>query len=294
METIFNDNFPFIETEQELQALIKQYSQYDSYYVASGVIEDRSNWFNYLYGKYYPYADSNFLIDLKKHFHQRTWEMYLGCVVLGLGTELSPHRDKGPDLSFDYDGKKIWIECVACERGVGKDQVPTMKHGVVESVPSDQMILRITSALREKRSKYEKYLNDGIVKGTDSFVIAVNGGIFGRPDGFIPLILRSLFAVGHPTISMPIDGGPNKHYVSTIPFIKKKKGVEIPTTFFLEKENDGVSAVIYDGNLVINHSDTFGKDVLIVHNAIARNPLPENLFDLLKCYKVDKYGDIPL
>ncbi len=294
MKSIFTDDFPLIKTDQELQTLIKQYSDYDVYYVASGAIKERHDWFNFLYEKYYLYADSNFLSDLKKHFHQRTWEMYFGCVVLNLGIKLLSHKDNGPDLSFEYNSKKVWIECVACEKGDGADKVPMMNYGVVESVPSDQMILRITSVLREKRSKYEKYLNEGIVKKDNPFIIAINGGVFGRPDGYIPLILRSLFAVGYPTISMSADGKQTKHSISIIPHIEKKNMSKVSTTFFLEKENDCISSVIYDNNLVINHSDILGKDIKIVHNAIARNHLPIDLFNSLKCYKVDERGGISL
>lgn len=66
MKYLFTDNFPLITTETELQTLIKKYSNYDSYYVTSGSIKERKNKFDSLYQKYYQYADSNFLKEIKK------------------------------------------------------------------------------------------------------------------------------------------------------------------------------------------------------------------------------------
>ena len=80
MKSIFTDNFPLITTDQELQVLKDKYPDYDSYYVASGSIQDRKKRFDDLYQKYHPYTDSHFLTEVKKKFHQRTWEMYLGCL----------------------------------------------------------------------------------------------------------------------------------------------------------------------------------------------------------------------
>lgn len=295
MKSIFTDSFPFIETEKELQALIKKYPQYDSYYVASGAMQERREWFDALYGQYKPYADRNFLSDLKKHFHQRTWEMYLGCVLLDSGIQMSNRpNDARPDISFRYKGKTCWVECTACEKGSGTDQVPTMLYNVVQAVPVDNILLRISTALQEKHKKYIQYLKKGLIKEDDPFVIAISVGALGWLESYIPLILRCLFAVGHPTITFPINGGPEKHSISTIPFIKKKNESTVPMNFFLKKENSGISAVIYDKKLVINHSDTTGKDMLIVHNPMAKNPLSKDILNTLKCYKVDERGGITL
>lgn len=222
MKSIFTDNFPFIKTEEELQALIKKHPEYDSYYVASGSIEERKNKFDALYQKYYPYADSHFLKEVKRKFHQRTWEMYLSCVLLEKGIKFSS-KDIGPDILIEHNSKKIWIECVACEKGDGADKVPNTHYGVAQNVPSDEMLIRIASALKEKYVKYKKYIENGIVKTTDQFIIAVSRGGLGHVDTSIPLILRAVLAIGHQTLSFPIDGGPSKSGWSRIPFIEKKE-----------------------------------------------------------------------
>lgn len=293
MKYLFTDNFPLITTETELQTLIKKYSNYDSYYVASGSIKERKNKFDSLYQKYYQYADSNFLKEIKKKFHQRTWEMYLGCVLLEKGITFSS-KDIGPDILIEYEGKKIWIECVACEKGKGEDRVPETITGIVQNVPSDEMLIRIASVLKEKYEKYKKYIEDGIVKDSDQFVIAVSRGALDHVDASIPLILRAVFAVGYQTISRPINGGPLKYGWSTIPFILKKNGSKVPMTFFLEKEHEGISAVMYTKNTVLNHSEILGEDIVLVYNELAKNPLQKGVLDFLKNYKCDENGNISL
>ena len=64
--------------------------------------------------------------------------------------------------------------------------------------------------------------------------------------------------------------------------------------FFLEDEHRGISAVIYDNNTIINHSDVSGKDIMLVHNAIATNPVPGGILASFKHYKVDANGNIVL
>jgi hypothetical protein len=293
MKSLFTDNFPFITNDSELQALKDQYPDYDSYYVASGSIQERKEKFDRLYQKYHSYADRHFLTEVKKKFHQRTWEMYLGCALLHKGITFTS-KDQGPDFLIEHDGKKIWIECIACEKGDGVDRVPDLRYGVVQSVPSNEMLIRIASALKAKHEKYKKYLEDGTVEATDQFVIAVCRGDLGHVDAAIPLVLRVVFAIGHPTITMPRDGSPSRSGWSTVPFIEKQNGSRVPMTFFLENEHAGISAVIYSKDTVLNHPDVVGEDIVVVHNKLATNPLSEDVLDSFKTYKCDTNGDIHL
>lgn|SRR3989338_10096930 len=293
IKSIFTDSFPFIKSDKELQALIKKYPKYDNYYIASGSIKARRNKFNALYQQYYPYADRHFLSEIKRKFHQRTWEMYLGCVLLNTNIGFSS-KNKGPDILIEYNGKKIWIECIACEKGDGIDRVPHMIYGKVQDIPENEMLLRIAAALKEKHYKYKKYVTEGTVKETDQFIVAVNTGALNFLDSYFPLILRCVFAIGYPTLSMPVGGGPTTSSFSKVSFIEKKNGTRIPMTFFLEKDYEGISAAFYCKNTVLNHSDVLGKDTILIYNPLAKNPLPNKLFDSFKSYKFDEKGNLYL
>jgi len=293
MKSIFTDNFPFVTSDPELQVLKDQYPDYDSYYIASGSIQERKERFDALYQKYHPYADRHFLTEIKKKFHQRTWEMYLGCALLDRGIVFTS-KDIGPDILIEHEGKKIWIECIACEKGDGIDRVPDLHYGVVQDVPSDEMLIRIAGALKSKFEKYKKYLEDGTVRDTDQFVIAVSRGDLGHVDAAIPLILRVVFAMGHQTITMPRNGSPSRSGWSTVPFVEKRNGSKVPMTFFLEKEYEGISGVIYCKDTVLNHPDVLGEDIVVVYNKLAQNPLSEGVLDSFKKYKCEENGDLHL
>ena len=203
-------------------------------------------------------------------------------------------KDQGPDFLIEHGGKNIWIECIACEKGDGADRVPDLHYGVVQNVPSNEMLIRIASALKAKNEKYKKYLVDGIVKDADQFIIAVCRGDLGHVDAAMPLILRAVFAIGHQTLTMPRDGSPSRSGWSTVPFIEKQNGSKVPMTFFLEKEHEGISAVIYSKDTVLNHPDVIGDDIVVVHNKLAKNHLSDGVLDSFKTYKCDVNGDIHL
>lgn len=291
--TLFTDEFPLINRDDELQKLIEQFPDYDSYYVASGAIEDRRNFFEGLYAQYEPYADATFHSDKKKQFHQRSWEMYLSCVLLDNGFTLVPHKI-GPDILIELDGRNLWIECIACEQGNGDDQVPDMPYGVATSVPTDQMLLRITNALGKKRDKYSEYLKKEIVNENDYLLIAINSGALRYPEGPYPLILRATYAVGHPTITFSPDTQETKSDVSTVSTIEKNNSEPIPMSFFMDEDNALISAAIYSNNLVINHPDTSGSGIRIVHNHLANSPLSEELLRIFQTHKIDEKGNLPL
>ena len=294
MPTLFTDDFPIVKNNTELQELFRLYPDYDPYYIAATSIADRREKFEKLYEKYHPYADSHFPSEVKKQFHQRTWEMYLGCALIERGIKFTS-KDVGPDILIEEFGKRIWIECIACTKGEGKDRVPDLQYGVAQNVPDEEMIIRITSALKNKFEKYQKYVDKGIIKGEDCFNIAVNAGAFGHPEAR-PLILQSVFPIGHPTLSWSINN-PQEKPVSgwtTRTFLTKKNGSPAPTTFFVDKEHAGISGAIYCKNNILNHANVFGEDILLVHNPQASNLLPPCKLDSFRQYKVDEKGNINL
>ncbi len=282
-KTMFTDTFPDdITSDEELDVIKAQYPDYDDYYVASGSIKERRESFDAMYQIYAPYADKHFLSDLKKHFHERTWEMYIGYTLIKNGVSFTS-TNKGPDILIETPEGKIWIEAVVCNSGDGPDRVPAMIYGVASDVPDDEMIIRMANSLDAKFKKYQKYINEDIVSVEDKLIIAVNAGIFSHVvDGDMPLILKAIFAIGFRTLSLPIDGkGPVKPGISTRNFIEKKNGSKVATTFFLEKEHASISAVLYTSRTVLNQDEPAGTNIMVVRNPIATNPLPDDAFPFM-------------
>ncbi|MBF0472783.1 MAG: hypothetical protein HQK91_07250 [Nitrospirae bacterium] len=158
-DTLFTDDFPIVLSQLELDKAIQEFSQYDPYYVLSGCHEDnRKEIFDTLWRVFKDYADSHFLKQYKTQFHQRTWEMYVGYLLLQNNFKIKP-LDKGPDFIVD---DRAYIECVTCSHGdtANPYSVPHMPVSTIDDVrvydvPVNEMILRITQALSEKYQKYQ-------------------------------------------------------------------------------------------------------------------------------------------
>jgi hypothetical protein len=102
-----------------------------------------------LWMQYYPYADANFLTEIRQDFHARFWEMYLTCTLLQqshqYGYSISCPKGKkagGPDILVERDGLRIGIEAVTVSDGdpTKADSVirPELSRGY--TVPDEKII----------------------------------------------------------------------------------------------------------------------------------------------------------
>ena len=280
--SIFTDKFSEVKTDKESEKIKNSDSNYDPYYIASGCIKERQEKFDKLWRVFKPLADKHFLSDIKKHFHQRTWEMYFGTMLIQNDFDVSSF-DKGPDFILN-EGKdeEIFIETVACEKGNSIDAVPEMfvaenlKDIRVVDVPHDEMLIRLANSLD---SKYKKY-KDFIAKENKPYIIAVNRGGLGHVDD-IPLILKCLFGIESQYFKK-VDGKLIYAGWTRRRFIEKKNKSKIPMTFFENKKHDIVSAVIYSDKTILSHMDEISSDCIIIHNPNAKLPVDLNIFSFLE------------
>jgi hypothetical protein len=132
-----------------------------------------------LWERYEAYADPDFLTKIPHEFHQRYWEMRLGCTLLDLGFVLQPSKGKGPDFdACTPAGKRVYIEAVTKGPGKEPDAVPRPNFGSggMEPEPWDQIVLRIRAAISEKSCQHASHVNSGIIDPAVPYVIAVNIG----------------------------------------------------------------------------------------------------------------------
>ncbi|MDO8746618.1 MAG: hypothetical protein Q7J70_03025, partial [Thermodesulfovibrionales bacterium] len=112
--------------------------------------KDARDFVEELWQQYEPYAEPDFLEDARKDFHAKTWEMYLGCLFLEYGFNLQKKTKKEePDLHLHWNNRSIWVEATAPKSGTGDNAVPEYQNEV-SCLPSEQIILRFTSAIQEK------------------------------------------------------------------------------------------------------------------------------------------------
>jgi hypothetical protein len=250
-----------------------------------------------LWARYHPYCpDSHFLTDARKHFVQRTWEMYFACALLDAGFELERPPPKGPDILTTVDGSKLWIEAVAPTVGEGPDAVPGReKRGRMVgrvwsgSPPSDEsLILRCASALTYKLTKWQEYVSQGAVAHTDRFAIAISLGDIDEAflsDTGAPVIMKALFPIGPYYMAFPV-GRPDVEPQGGYQYrdkVMKRRGSAVATTL-LEHHPVAKSlvGVFFTEWGIWNAPAQTGHDIVFVHNPFMNERVREGAFPFLR------------
>ncbi len=202
----------------------------------------------------------------------------------------APSRAAGdPDFLVIENGRKIWIEVICPEpSGVPVEWLNYDNSGGVYDFPHSEIILRWTSAIKEKAEKLigkidgtKGYICKGIVAPEDAYVIAINGrqlrnGPFSALYGIsqFPFAVEAVFAIGPYQININRDtlkqtGSEYQHR----PLISKPKGKPVPADTFFDPRFQTISAiwaVDVDGTSVIGNSEP----MVVIHNPNAINPIP--------------------
>ena len=291
-ESLFTIELPIVNTDEELERIKNAHPDCDPYFIASGCIKERREKFNNLWSQFKFLADKHFLSQIKKEFHERTWEMYVGCVLKKNCTDVSS-EDIGPDFILNKaKTDEIFVEAVACKKGNSADAVPNMivaeklEDITVHDVPHDEMLLRLSSSISYKASKYK----DFIKAKNKPYIIAVNKGALEHPDPQIPLVLKCLFGLGYEHFKkineqLVYNGWTRRE------FIEKSNGEKISMTFFEKDENDFVSAVIYSPDNILSSPQNIGSDCVLIHNPKAKFPIDIKTFSFLQQWRPEYIGD---
>jgi hypothetical protein len=297
--TLFIEELPLVELEEELQSIKERYLQYDSYFIASGCIERGREKFDALWQNYKPYADTQFLKAIKHNFHQRSWEMYLCNVFLNKQLKIQS-KNEGPDLIVNDN---IYIECVAPTKGdvKSKDSVPEIQS--FGEMPTDEIILRITQSLKYKAlEQYDKWKSKQWFNPKSPFIIAINISDLGYPDTINlnsinpSIIVKILFSIGTPQINFNKSTNESKVTYSNIEKIFKSNQETVNLGLFTDKfqeEYKVISGVIFSNTDVLNHPENLGDDCIFVNNPLAENSVPEWFMNLFK-YLVNKGQEVYL
>lgn len=288
---LFQSDLPIVDNNEDLQKVKDTHPGFDEYYVASACIKERRTKFVKLWEGFKELADRHFLSQIKIDFHERSWEMYIGCLLKKIFPNISS-GNSGPDFVINQGGdNEIYIEAVACKHGDSADKVPELIPATriedisVHDVPEDAMLLRLVSSISYKAEKYKSFIQEK----NKPYIIAVNKGVLRHPDPGIPLIFKCLFGLGYQVIKKVsgelVDGGWN-----TRDFIIKSNGEQISMKFFEDKNNDFVSGIIYSPRDILNSPDEIGADCILVHNPNAKNPIGLDKFSILQQW-VAEYSD---
>lgn len=290
--------------QKKLDALKAKYPKYDHGYITQASIPDRKifkEWIESSWLKFKPYADKQFAKDfrLADKFSPRCWELYLGVTFLDIGFRLGQHNNAGPDFDLQSDDNKrlAWVEAVTPSKGTGEDKVPTIAYdGEAWDLPEKQLLLRITTALSDKFNKYKRELIKQAVGENEPFAIAINTSEFNHLDTIHPRILDVLFSIGHPVLQLDrMTGAVKDRYWQYRPNVTKSNKSDVSMNFFDDETHSGISAVIYCNAHLINSPlvpNEVGDNFVIVHNPLARNPLPVGFFSFGQEWIKESNGNV--
>ena len=289
-DSLFTTELPLVETNEELAKIKQLYPKYDSYFITSGCCKERRDKFDKLWIKYKPYADRHFLSQIQTSFHQRSWEMYVGNVLLEKKLTIKS-QNEGPDFVID---NIAYIECVAPTKGdpTKPDSVPEMFVATtpeeirVQDVPVDKMILRITGVIKDKAlDQYENWKSKTWFNSKIPFVIAVNTGDLSYvEDPSMPNALKALFGFQFQQINVK-TGASNFSYRDKI---EKLNNEPVPVNYFINKDFSFVSGVLFSDKSVLNHPENISEDCIFVNNPFADNPVDKSFSDLFNGWFASK------
>lgn len=238
------------------------------------------------------YADPKFETELTNGEDDKFWSSLTEALVyLRLcGRTFLPRttRGVGPDFLLEVDGRRVWIEVICpAPSGVPADWLQ-IQPNVASAVPHEEILLRWTSAIKEKTDRLvgsahgrRGYLETGVVAPEDAYVIAVNGcrlrhGPFPALTGIsqFPYAAEALFPIGPyqlqiDRVSLQIVDRGHQHRVA----VRKPSGASVPTFAFLDpraKPLSAVWAVDFNGGTSIGNVEPSA----VIHNPNAVPALP--------------------
>lgn len=241
---------------------------------------------NFLAQKFLLYSD--FLDDgfekriVGDEFKSRLNELYVIEALFNNNIKLEHKGNKGLDIWIE--NIKGWGEFVAAtDDEVGKNR---SLEGII---PPDENyhLLRLTSVINTKICKAKRDMEKGLVKDAEPIILFVSScglrdPFLLTPKGFISSYLRTVFPLGETVLYVnPVaeTSEMRRDYKLGIP----KKGISVSNDFFLREENAHISAIVFSFQTILQHYFSpevkfeSGDDFVIVHNPLAKNPIPIGL-----------------
>lgn len=231
---------------------------------------------NVAYNKYSLYLDHNFATSFPPEIEAKVFELHLAHNLSEQSCVLKKGVKKGePDFCILKDNSRIWLEAKLITIG-GDKTLKDFKNSGGGWVPEDNIVLRLTSAIKDKYFQYKKRVNNEIVSENEPYIIAINGhDTCTQNDISKPYILDAAFGIGAEYAKLDIQtkktiGGGYQKAVTRNKIKEGNEIEEIDCKFFLDRSYEGISAILYSHASIYNMSN----DYIILSNPYAKNPLP--------------------
>ena len=240
----------------------------------------------------HPFLDKNFVARLvdDQEFENRMSELYFISALRNNHLTLFHKSNAGLDIWINEISG--WGEFV-CAHNTEKMERENV-IGKVRSVNNDETLLRITSILKDKSDKIKEDVKKGRIRENESIILFISTRLLRdpypmNPEGDVSSFVRALFPLSEPFFTVNVntkESRMGRKYQLGIP----KNGTVIKNDFFLSKENELISAVVFSYSSIYHDffypasSSKNGDDFIVVHNPLAKNPIPHRLFNCFQEY----------
>ena len=244
---------------------------------------------------YAQYADTHFLHEFPRNFHQRWFEMYLTVSLLRAGIGVCCPKP-GPDIQMELNGRQLHIEAVCATSGEQNrpDSVPDLLPGRAADVPMDQYVLRVMSSLRYKANKIENYFQKGYISEQDLVVIAININAVNWLLAHMDEVMnRALYGVGDPVLSYVRDRpGSEKIYHPVVEkVIKEPPRDPVEVGCFVDGSMPRISSVwAFSGNAV-KRPPELGGDCIQYPNLSSVNCWPQGTVSIGEEWRFEEFDE---
>ena len=283
---------PIVHTDEGLEAQKKKFKQYDPLFVTKGCHEQHRKFWEKLWKSFYPYADDHFYKEIKIHFCQRSWEIYIGNVLLNKNFFIKSDN-QGPDfiIKDKADNDKAYIECIAPEKGNTHNRVPDVESNKMVKYPCPEICLRISSAFEEKANKYRIWREKGSIRNDIPYIIAISTTCFDYvDDDNLPNCIHVLYGASHIAVSLD-NGECVLKYQDTLMKENHEKNTStpVPIAYFCSQKYEHISAVIFSYDQPeVNNLTMSNEDCFLAVNPYAKNPLPDDIISQFTRYILEK------
>jgi hypothetical protein len=234
---------------------------------------------NRVWDDYRDVAEKGFLGQLQSEGSgpQRWWEMYFWHRLLSRGLTPSHPGPSMPDAAVRWRDRVVYFECVSPTAGVGENAIPEAPEGKAYKIPTDEMTLRITSAVRDKMLQAQ----DRATRTRNCpYVVAVDVSQLGMLGFNEDLCAASVYPIGMPQVTLfrEPDRPPEWSHAYR-PMIERDGRAPISTSAFLgTKDFSAVSAVLFCSAALSGVTDGWEPPFVVVHNHHAQSSLSRKLF----------------
>ena len=306
-EKLFLDEIKISLTQEDLEKECVKYPEpkFDRYYIRCAVDKDIREYFESMYCRTKLFLDENFVKESQKDFHQRSWEMYIVDLMMKKKPDrlIKPNKEGDADVKVIIDkNKTLHIECVAPEKGELGNKKSVKNHEYELHVPElfdperKKYIIRMCNSLLNKFEQFQKRLLKGRVLRQDQYIIAFNMDLeytstfnaetilsYFSADGYV---INKISKEGDESIIFKKNIKWDKNIIQNPIIIKGDNGdidTHIPLIFMNTKIGAGISGVIFYFYKIINNV-TEEKDLFLIHNPDAQNPIDKEGFDFMHQY----------